>query len=155
MAITYESNLSSGGSGGGSIKDAYRSKVFGDTTGLTVGDITGYNNRAKVNEGRWAVDTTNKTVWLYADFTILASQYSQDYWAQITLVDYSTSYNPRGRNTTKLDTALTTDNSSDIPDMGFFKLYDNINISVTYPKSHLLRQGQNYIIYGSWTYGGG
>lgn len=152
MAITYRCDLAKSGSGGGSLKDFYRNKVLGDTTGLTSGTISPFSTRSTVTEGGVVIDATLKSVWLYVDFT-LAETKGNDYWAalQIDITGFTSNYLPKTTSSTRQAITLFTDETSDKPTNSFFSYVSSSN-TICIRKGDAFVEGDHYIIYGSWQY---
>lgn len=148
MAITYKCDLAKSGS----LKDIFRSKVFGDTTGMVTGEFSAFNNRCEINEGRWVVDAEHRTVYVYIDFFILISQSSSDYWLQMTLPNFLESYLPQTTSTSHVANVLCTDESSEVPSNSFFLAYYSSRTGMYVRKGDTLTENDHYIVYDAWQY---
>lgn len=110
-------------------------------------------NRATLRKGQVVVDTTNRTVYLYADFDIILTKNTSDYWYVFKLTDFASSYLPKrdGGSAGTLQ-SLITDETSTVPSKSWFI---NLASSVCYvavQKGQGFTLDDHYIVYNSWQY---
>ena len=136
-----------------SLKDICRDKVL--YGGYNEVSYTIYSNRLTVNEGKLVVDTTNKAVYVYLDFTTLTSAGASNDWATLLsfsseLANYLPQYSASNRNNM---VGLMTDTSSD-DNINFFVGYGSSNNPRTFGGTYgkVFSANEHYIVYGSWTY---
>lgn len=140
-----------------SLKDIFYNKVFNG--GYTTYAITAYGSPARctVNEGQVAVDTANKTVYVYVDLTVInENKIANDWWTVTYCGNLDLSYLPMGMaSTTKKDyhQALITDENSPAYKPIIALLHDTTQgIVLMSPYGYGLTIGDRYIAYGSWQY---
>ena len=138
-------------SGANSIKDAIYDKAFngGFNTTYTLSDA-GYS-RASVNEGRVAIDTTNRRAYLYADFTATATTGSAGDWNTLKIDNFNSNYYPANNNGAATPMPLLTDDTSTTPTKRWLLRTDAV---ITNPKGGTpgYNSGDRFIVYGAWTY---
>ena len=139
-----------GGSSGSHIKDAYRDKVF-NSSGVTVCSVTEFDARVAISEGQLIIDTTNRTAWIYVDFTTLKSLGNSDYYGCMDIGSpFGSSYAPTTTNpSTRVAEVLCTDPSSTAPSKAFFI---NANNRIYIRKGAAFSANEHFTIYGSWQY---
>lgn len=135
---------------GNSLKDAYKNKV--NEVGMITYSLSPYSSRCTLNDGQVAVDTTNNTVYVYADFTVASTQGTGDYYQILGIDSMPTSYLPQRTSTTRETQTLTTDPSSSVPTKSWFVWQSNSQIRISIHKGQGFTQGDRYIVYGSWMY---
>ena len=141
----------SNGGGTTSLKDFYRDKVLNG--GLTSICTLATGTRANFNEGDVVVDTTKRTCYLYADFTILADRPSpSDYSSLLAVSGMSNTYLPRYTTNSRSNmVGLCCDDTSTRPcSTSFGYGASSYRFIAGYGES--LYKDDHIIVYGSWTY---
>lgn len=145
---------SGNGGGGGSITDIIKQKV---ADGLDVNyTLTPHSGRANIAEGGIAIDTTNRIVYLYADFTMLSDVGSTSDWFGIikTTTQVPSSYMPRNNSSSSSRNSsmqIVNDGSSDTNNpVLFVQAYQSTTYIGSGYKKFLT--GERYIVYEVWSY---
>lgn len=147
-------STSSGGGGNATLKDVYRDIVLNSS--LTQNSLTVYSGRCTLSEGAWVDDTANKTIYVYADFTINGAQSSGTNQLIMTLANMTSNKRPyvyAADSATRGQATLTTDNSSSNTNGFVAYLFSTPSaVGITLPNGLGAADGDHYIVYGSWNY---
>lgn len=123
-------------------------------SGYTQYAFTPYSNRVKNSTGGCAVDTTNKTIYAYLEFTANGAQGSAtDYRAVGSLTpSLASSYLPTG--ITNKESLLITDLSSDKSSARFtiYKPSSSTDLWIALAYSQTVSDNQKFIVFGIWQY---
>lgn len=142
----------SNGGGTSTLKDVYYNIIFNG--GHTAYTLTPYSSRCTLSEGGIAVDTTNHTVYLYADFTVNQNLSSSSAFTMIE-TDMPNTYMPyvySGTSLTRGYATLTVDNNSTVPTKSMTVNNLSGTVSVLRASGQGASINDHYIIYGSWKY---
>ena len=143
------------GGGGNSLKDVYRNIVITNPNGYTSYSLSPYSSRCTISEGGVVDDTTNHTIYVYADYTVNSNQPTSSAFTMITVPNmgaekmpyvYVSSSPVRGYAT------MTTDESSTQPTKSMCVNYVSSAVSIVRASGQGANANDHYIIYGSWKY---
>lgn len=156
--IEFYTSDSAGVGSAESMRDLIYDKVFNGGFTTTY-DFIPYRDRVTINEGKIAIDTTNRVVYLYADFTLLQDLSSNTYYMLNTDPLFpSSAYNPRGQSTLSVIYPLFIDRITPVSSSATLKYdafkfgYYSASLNGLTTNAIAVKTNERYQVYSAWQY---